>query len=593
MVPSHKRSLQRQIVQHGGDGNVVELRLATSAKGRFEALSAEKLRGGYYTPPSVAAWMCQWAIQGQSDTVLEPSCGDGVFLDAAARRLLQLGAPANVVSSQLRGVELLPGEAATARGRLEQVVGIGARDIVASGDFFGWWDRKNPGRFSAVIGNPPFIRYQSFPEPARGRAMAIMQSVGMKPNRLTNIWVPFVVAAAELLEPGGRMALVIPAELLQVTYAAQLRTFLTERFSHLDIVTCNELFFEDAEQEVVLLLASGARSANTESNACRVAVSEARSLADLMVSSPANLLAGAEEKDVRGGREKWLKYFLSGREIGLMRELRMHSRIVEVGQLAEVDVGIVTGANDFFVLRGGDIGRRGLSATVHPIVSRSAHMRGAILTQSDWNTLAERDERVHLVNIRANKRGGVPVRAASYVAEGEAAGIHRGYKCSIRTPWFHVPALWTPDAFLFRQIHDFPRFVLNQAGAASTDTIHRVRVRGCAPEILVAGAFTHLTAASAEIEGRSYGGGVLELEPNEAELLLIPDATAMTAAMPLEECDKMVRAGRLGAALEENDRLVLSGAMGVSAADCASLSTVWSKMRERRFARGKRARRSS
>ena len=85
-----------------------------------------------------------------------------------------------------------------------------------------------------------------------------MTELGLKPNRLTNIWVPFVVAAAASLRPGGRLALVLPAELLQVSYAAQLRSFLIDRFSRIDIIACNELLFDKAEQEVVLLLADGA-----------------------------------------------------------------------------------------------------------------------------------------------------------------------------------------------------------------------------------------------------------------------------------------------------------------------------------------------
>lgn len=591
-LPAAKQSPQARPAPRQKAGAVVELRPA-APKGRFEALSADKLRGGYYTPGPVATWLCRWAIRSPRDSVLEPSCGDGGFLVPAAARLVELGAAPAAAAAGLRGVELIPAEADAARARLAPILGKTARNVVAAGDFFDWWARRGERRFTAVVGNPPFIRYQSFPEPARGRAMAIMEGLGLRPNKLTNIWVPFVVAAAEALEPGGRMALVIPAELLQVTYAAQLRAFLTERFAHLDVVACNELFFEGAEQEVVLLLASGALAARTPGNTCRVAMTEAKSVADLLAADPVALLAVAEEKDVRGDREKWLKYFLTGPEIGLMRELRAHPRVVELGRLAEVDVGIVTGANEFFVLRGGDVARRGLDSLVHRMVSKSAHMRGAVLSEEDWQSLAERDERVHLVNIRNGVKGRIPARAATYVAEGEALGIHKGYKCSIRTPWYHVPALWNPDTFLFRQIHDFPRFVLNEAVATSTDTIHRVRTRGIDPGVLVAGTFTHLTAASAEIEGRSYGGGVLELEPTEAERLLVPDAAALAAALPLADCDALVRAGRLGTALEENDRRVLQGAMGLSASDCKALKAVWAKMQGRRFARGRSSRKKA
>jgi adenine-specific DNA-methyltransferase len=566
---------------------IVPLPVPPPFAGRFAALTPDKLRGGYYTPKAVADWLARWALRTPHDTFLEPSCGDGAILEAGISRLLALGATPRSIPSLVQGVEITPAEAETARARAVAVAGRRAREVVETGDFFAWFRALGERRFSAALGNPPFIRYQSFPEPARGRAMTLMENVGLKPNKLTNIWVPFVVAATNALTKGGRLALVIPAELLQVSYAAQLRAFLTERFEQVGLITCNELFFEGAEQEVVLLLAEGAIVRPKPEHRCHVVVVEAKTVADLVASDPSALLAAAEEKDVRAGDgEKWLKYFLTAAEIEFMREVRRHSRVVELSRFARVDVGIVTGCNEWFVLRASEVIRRRLSGMTERLVSRSAHFRGATVSSDDWEALATKDERVHLVNIRRPDGENLKKYAAAYVAEGEQGRVHEGYKCSIRKPWFHVPSLWNPDAFLFRQIHDFPRFIRNGAGATSTDTIHRVTAHGCDPSALVASTFTHLTAASAEIEGRSYGGGVLELEPTEAERLLMPDA--LDAALPLAKADAMVRAGQLAALLEENDRRILVQALGFSASDCTRLKAIWAKLRDRRFSRGKR-----
>jgi adenine-specific DNA methylase len=549
------------------------------------------LRGGYYTPEPVAEWLACWALRSPWDTFLEPSCGDGAILKAGVSRLLDLGAKKRQISQLVQGVEVTPSEADAARANMENLAGKGARDTIETGDFFAWFRALGERRFSAVLGNPPFIRYQSFPEPARGRAMAIMDNLGFRSNKLTNIWVPFVVAATEALNTGGRLALVVPAELLQVSYAAQLRAYLTENFEQVGLITCNELFFKGAEQEVVLLLAEGALGHRRTDHRCRVAVVETKTVSQLLASDPASLLASTEEKDVRpGDGEKWLKYFLSAAEIDFMREVRRHPRVAELFRFARVDVGIVTGCNEWFVLRPSEVAARRLGGMTERLVSRSAHFRGAVISSEDWDVLAAKDDRVHLVNIRRLEGEKLKKNLAEYIAEGEANKFHEGYKCSIRKPWFHVPSLWNPDAFLFRQIHDFPRFVLNSAGATSTDTIHRVTAHGCDPKALVASTFTHLTAASAEIEGRSYGGGVLELEPTEAEKLLVPDI--LTAAVPLDEADKMVRSGQLGLAalLEENDRRILVEELGFTLADCLRLKTIWAKLRDRRFSRGKRPR---
>src|SRR5713226_9047852 len=67
---------------------------------------AAKLRGGYYTPDRVAKFLAQWAIHDSDAQVLEPSCGDGEVVAAAAKRLGKKG--------HVTGIELFEEEAAKA-----------------------------------------------------------------------------------------------------------------------------------------------------------------------------------------------------------------------------------------------------------------------------------------------------------------------------------------------------------------------------------------------------------------------------------------------------------------------------------------------
>lgn len=555
---------------------------ARTQSGRFTDLDKDKLRGGYYTSSEVAIWLCAWAIRSPKDHVLEPSCGDGAFLEAAAKRFTELGARGSAIARQLTAVEIVAAEADRARARLHGQLGQRAAEVVTTGDFFNWWKGSAQPAFDAVVGNPPFIRYQSFPEPHRGLAMALMVEMGLSPNRLTNIWVPFVVAAVASLRPGGRLALVLPAELLQVTYASQLRSFLTDRFGRIDIVACNELFFEKAEQEVVLLLADGLLETASDANPCRVTMTETRTPTEITSRTPAVVLAAAQPKTIRHDSEKWLKYFLSEKEIAFMRALRDGGVTTNLSTHANVNVGVVTGKNDFFVLTSTQVEELGLEGHTAPLVSRSAHLKGARVGKADWNAMSAAGDRVHLLHLKG--ADGRPSAAlAKYIRFGEGNEVHMGYKCSIREPWYEVPSVWIPDGFMFRQIYDFPRVVLNQAGATSTDTIHRLTSKKEKPERIIANTYTWLTAASAEIEGRSYGGGVLELEPTEAERLLMP--ATLNGAMPLVECDKLMRAGQLDKVLEENARIVLMGHMGLSQSDCFILRDIWIKMRDRRNAR--------
>lgn len=543
----------------------------------------DKLRGGYYTPVPIARWMCGWAVRAATDTILEPSAGNGNFVTAAAEALRERGAAIDEIAGRIRAVEIDTTEAQKVTDRLTILLEQTAPRSVVCADFFQWHDENNLQRFNVVVGNPPFIRYQNFPEPSRTRAMEMMARLGMRANKLTNIWVPFAAAATESLEVNGRLALVLPAELLQVSYAAQLRSFLVDHFRTIDVLTCNQILFENAEQEVVILLADGRVEHPSARNKCAIDMRETKTVEDLLLSPVRPNRPRAKGKMIRHDSEKWLKYFLTPPEIAFMRRLREAKNVAPLTEHATIDVGVVTGENSFFVLSQAEVEQRGLAEYCLPLVGRSVQLRGAIVNAKEWASLAAEGHRAYLFTVDRSVNGSLTPEAKRYVEQGERAGTHKGYKCSIRTPWYSVPAVWTPDCFFFRQIYDFPRVVLNQAGATSTDTIHRMTIEKGDAATVAAHLYTHLTAASSEIEGRSYGGGVLELEPTEAERLLVPKV--LKGAMPLAEADDLIRAGRLADVLAENDKLVLQNGLGLTDRECTMLRRIWDRMRNRRMSR--------
>jgi len=555
--------------------------------GRVDTNARDKLRGGYYTPMPIARWMCGWAVRAATDRVLEPSAGDGNFLVAAAEAMRARGTAIAEIGSQLLAVESDDIEAQKARDRLTVLLQRSARESVVCADFFEWQEGHGNQRFNAVVGNPPFIRYQNFPEPSRTRAMLMMSRLGFRANKLTNIWVPFVAAATECLGTDGRLALVLPAELLQVSYAAQLRSHLVDHFRTVDVLACNQMIFDRAEQEVVIFLADGRLERPSPQNRCAIDLRETQTVAELLHSRIMPGRPRPRGKVIRHDSEKWLKYFLSASEISLMRRLREGLVVAQLSEHASVNVGVVTGENAFFVLTRAEAKERGLSRYCVPLVGRSAQLRGAVMNAAEWESIAAEGHRACLFRVAPSVNGSLSAAAQKYIEQGERQGINKGYKCSIRTPWYCVPAVWSPHCFLFRQIYDFPRVVLNTAGATSTDTIHRMTVKGGHPAAVAANLYTHLTAASSEIEGRSYGGGVLELEPTEAERLLMP--RVLHRAVPLQDADRLIRAGRLSDVLAENDRLVLREGLGLSAKECTMLRRIWERMRDRRVSRRRAA----
>lgn len=519
----------------------------------------DKLRGGYYTPEPIARFIAQWVAQA-GHRLLEPSCGDGAILNELSK-ITDAG-------TEVIGVELLKEEAAKAR----QSSGV----KVIEGDFFEWFEDKHEGTFDGVAGNPPYIRFGSWAEESRTLALDLMRAQGLKPSRLTNAWVPFIVASIIATRAGGRVGLVIPAELLQVGYAAELRSFLVDSCENLTVVSFRKLVFPKIQQEIVLLMAvRGEGPAEIRT----VEFDDAFNLDELDLNSVSAARAELHE------REKWTKYYLDSSQIELLRKLRNHEQLTPLKRIASVDVGVVTGRNAFFCMTGDEANQRGLTDVVIPLVARSVQVKGIKYTLDDQEAQASESINSRLLHLPAKYEISEHPSLATYIAAGEAAGVHTGYKCSIRREWWVVPSVSTPEAFMLRQISTHPRIIANQTNATSTDTVHRVRLaEGISAEKLSVAAFNSVTFAMSEIMGRSYGGGVLELEPSEAESLPVPDPSMVPEEI-IDRVDQLVRNGEIEAALDLVDTEVLVKRVGLDKSDVAASRKIWMRLRDRRIGR--------
>lgn len=550
----------------------------------------QKLRGGYYTPKPIANFLAEWAIKHPGASVMDPSCGDGIMLAASAEALGRLGAEPAEVADLVHGVELDPHEALKAADRIQSLGVALPYGKIHTGDFFSHCEERlleeklldvvvSEGEFfDAIVGNPPFIRYQNFPEEHRGKALAIMRRFGLNPNRLTNSWVPFIVASTLLLRERGRIAMVVPAELLQVNYASELRLFLSEQYGEITLVTFKTLLFHGVQQEVVLLLGERDSSKRTE-----IRTVELESIEDLL-SYEYTEFSAEELKPMDHTTEKWTQYFLESKEIELLRTLRDNPAITVSGEVIDVDVGIVTGLNKFFVLAEKQVEEHSLEPHTRRIVGRSGNLKGLSFSGEDWMDTAQRQFPAFLFSPPDAPSEQLPNSVREYIASGESEGANEGYKCRIRKKWFVVPSAWTPEAFMLRQIHGYPKIVLNEADATCTDTIHRVRFRGGRGGREVAAAFLNsATFAFAEVTGRSYGGGVLELEPNEAEKLYVPLRNA--EKLDATHIHESLLRGDIESILDITDKVLLVDGLGLTFAEANLLRSMWRKLRDRRINR--------
>ena len=529
-----------------------------------------KLRGGYYTPDKISEFIAEWAIQKASDSVLEPSCGDGSFLNAITSRYRKLGATNKQIQNNVLGIELDDIEAAKSAQ-------YGA--TVVCKDFFTYYQEniEEQTKFDVIVGNPPFIRYQNFTEEYRKIAFALMNKHGFQPNRLTNIWLPFLVLSCKALKSTGRVGMVIPAELFQVDYAAETRQFLSTYFDKLTLVTFKRLVFDDIQQEVILLL--GERGCDKHG----IRVVELNDMTDL-VTQGQTCLENTELKELDHTRDKWVKYYLSNEELALLKRLNSDPRISNATDLFEVNVGLVSGENDFFVVNQATVEEFNLRHSVIPIISRSEQLKGVQLTNEDYNNLIELSKKVFFFAPDNEEFDALTDDQKAYIRWGEENGYNKNYKCRIRPRWYYVSRTWRADAFLIRQAHMYPRMILNKKKALVTDTIHKVRfLDGIDGKQVVAAFLNTYTFALSETLGRSYGGGVITFEPGEMRKIRIP--MHMANRLDLKKIDRYQRNGEIEKVLQYTDAILLENGLGLSKYEIGLLNGIWKKLCGRRMSR--------
>lgn len=551
-----------------------------SATVSLEHNAQRKARGAFFTPPEISRFIAEWALRGSEDTVLEPSCGEAEFLVSAGERLRALGAGL-FAGDNLHGVEIHAPSAQAARER-GSTQGLTFQIVVS--DFF---DVEAVPRYNAVIGNPPYVRYHGFTGDGRRKALAAALKRGVRLTKLTNAWAPFVVHASEFVGPKGRLGLVLPAELLSVNYAAEVRRYLLRRFARVRLIMFEELVFPGVMEEVVLLMAEGQGPAPCFE---LYHAADLKELASLGMERATWVPFSPEDE------EKWLRALVPTEGLTAYLEVAGGDNFETLVEWGSTYLGSVTGNNNFFALSAADVREKRIPkrelVPISPPGSR--HLRKLTFSTDAWDALTKEGARGYLFAPDPKR----PSKAAEdYITAGEKLGVHKGYKCRNRQPWWRPPLVSVADLLLTYMDETRPRLVTNRAKVRHLNSLYGVKLkkerRALGVDLLPLAALNSVTQLGAELVGRAYGGGLLKLEPREADRLPMP-----TVAL-LEKCGEQLRAlrpvitrkltqGKLDEATKDVDRLLLTEAAGLPFATLDALKKARALLAGRRHARSGR-----
>lgn len=462
----------------------------------------DKLSGSYYTPQKTVHFIYDYLQQHHKSikSILEPSAGDGRFIHFFAK--------SNSVDN-IVGIELYQEKVQA----INEQITLPKIRIIAS-DFLEYATNCNT-QFDLIVGNPPYINIKNMDKKFLETAHSLCQSLNLPENLIQNSWVAFVIAATELLSRNGTIFFVLPTEFLQVQYAEKLRGFLENKFNTIHILSFEERMFPEIEQEACLVYLTN----------------EDQGLPYILYRQYARLDSKAPILESRIERnkplKKWSNAILSDEEIDLIN--RIAHQYITIAELSDSAPGIVTGANNKFILTKEEVNQYECNQYVKPIISKGIMAKNKFeINHALISELAAMGKKIYLLDLVGTKSDELPASLKNYlsmVANTKRNGveIQKSYKCSRRKPWYGVPIVKSGHVVFFKRYDFCPRISTNPAKIYTTDIAYNLRLHeGIDPESLVFCFYNSLTLAQCEFVGRYYAGGVSELTPNEFKSISVP-----------------------------------------------------------------------
>jgi len=521
---------------------------------------------------------------------MDPSFGEGVFLRAACRRISRLGGN---LSNQLSGIEIDQRAFDMVLEALRLEFGLIDAELLCR-NFF----EVPPGfrRVTAIVGNPPFIRYQTFKGYERRLALRRASEQGIRLSELSSSWAPFLVHSISMIDEGGRLAMVLPFELSHASYARPLLGHLAAAFGKVTMLTFQHKLFPELNEETMLLLAEDRGSHSTEFRLQEL--SHPRQLADFAAVGRIGSDQATYDLDheaLCSGEKRLIQYFLPDEMQRLYELVSDLPNVRRLGDISSVGIGYVTGANDYFHLSPSDVQRwRIPKKFLKRALRKGRRLTGLRFRSEDWREGLASKETGYLLHIEGRPK--LPDEVLRYLAEGVRSGIPRAYKCRKRSPWYQVPHVHSSDAFLTYMSGSRPRLVANDAHAFASNNLHLVRIHagcGLSGSRLAALWQTSMTSLSAELHGHSLGGGLLKMEPSEARNVLMPIIDGPDILDIERDIDESCRKLDAKDLRHRANKRILMDHLGLSDSDCELLEAGAQMLTNRRSRRARKGNHAS
>lgn len=475
-------------------------------------MKSKKHIGSYYTPEFLSKFIVRYLAPNFTGktflSILEPSVGDGIFIKAFNETVF----PNSIKNFSFQCVEKYKPELIKAKVQAYKEKKKNYNFSFTKTDFLKY-QQKTTQKFSFVVGNPPYIKKSLLNETQINLCKSIHSKASLPDTTVKNIWASFLIACTKLLTPDGILAFVLPAELLQVKFSNALRKYLGEQYERIETFTFDELMFNQIGQDTIILICFK-RSANKGQFYTHIK--------NRLQLEKKTFTLSRNEPLVKS-EIKWTHHTLTSEEITLLVNIQKKCELVT--KYCNSKPGIVTAANKYFIINEELETKYGLKQFTKPIIQKGLFVNGSVVFDKDsLGEILEDNKPTKLICLPEMNEQFFNPQIRNYLEIGKELLIDNRYKCLRRNYWYVIPNIeFPPEGFFFRRCHHYPKILKNEANILVTDSAYKIEMKNQYNiETLIYSFYNSLTLSFAEIEGRYYGGGVLELTPSEFKKLPIP-----------------------------------------------------------------------
>ena len=473
-----------ELIRAGGDPLGDAFCLMRSAEDR-------RPQGQTFTPKPIVDAMIAWSTsQPTPERVIDPGVGSARYLLAAANAY---------DDAVLIGADLDPVAALMARANLN-AAGHAQRSRVELLDYrsLSLPEIEGPTLF---VGNPPYVRHHGITPNWKQWLSLTAARNGYKASQLAGLHVHFFLATLVHADKGDYGSFVTSSEWLNVNYGALVRQMLTSKLGgdSEHVVDPSAMPFADA------ITTAAITCFKVGSPVESIKLQSAKTLDELGDLSSGH--AVAKERLVEAPR--WTP---------LLRVTpKLPDGYIELGELARVHRGTVTGANAIWVAR--REATKLPDSVLSPSITKARELFAAGSTLKDPSDLrVVIDLPIDLDELDADVRKLVN----RFLRRPEVKETKSGYVASSRRAWWSVGLRKPAPILATYMARRPPAFVRNLADARHINIAHGIYPREPMSDLMISKLADHLRVSVTLGQGRTYAGGLTKFEPREMERLPVP-----------------------------------------------------------------------